>query len=84
MRPIAQYIVRASSGNQFWLQQLGGGAYDQRRIDATRALAPDFVSITAADLQQVAAKYLRPDRDWTLAVVPRAGRQTGANPSPRP
>jgi zinc protease len=84
MRPIAQYIVRASSGNQFWLQQLGGGAYDQRRIDATRALAQDFVSITAAELQQVAAKYLRPERDWTLAVVPRAGQQTGAAPSLRP
>ena len=71
MRPIAQYIVRASSGNQFWLQQLGGAAYDQKRIDATRALAQDFVSITPMELQNVAKKYLRPDRDWTMAVTPK-------------
>ena len=70
MRPMAQYIVRASSGNQFWLLQLGGATYDQRRIDATRNLANDFVSITPQQLQAAAAKYLRPDRDWTLAVVP--------------
>ena len=74
LRPMAQYIVRASSGNQFWLLQMGGGAYDDRRVDATRHLAQDFVSITPEQLQTVAAKYLRPDRDWTLAVVPRAAR----------
>ncbi|WP_419809754.1 M16 family metallopeptidase [Sphingomonas sp.] len=73
MRPMAQYIVRASSGNQFWLQQLGGATYDQRRVDATTNLAQDFVSITPAQLQAVAAKYLKPERDWTLAVVPRGG-----------
>ena len=68
---MAQFIVRASSGNQFWLQQLGGGAFDQKRIDATRNLAQDFVSITPAQLQEVAKRYLRPDRDWTMAVMPR-------------
>jgi len=28
--------------------------------------------VTAADLQAVAAKYLRPDKDWTMEVVPKA------------
>ncbi|MFT6569366.1 MAG: zinc protease [Sphingomonas echinoides] len=28
--------------------------------------------MTAADLQATAAKYLRPDRDWTMQVVPKA------------
>ena len=76
LRPMAQYIVRASSGNQFWLLQMGGAAFDDRRTAATRTLASDFVSITPAQLQAVAAKYLKPDKDWTLAVVPRtaAGR----------
>ena len=73
LRPMAQYIVRASSGNQFWLLQMGGASFDDRRTEATRHLAEDFVSITPAQLQAVAAKYLRPDKDWTLAVVPRAG-----------
>ena len=71
MRPMAQYIVRASSGNQFWLQQMGGASFDPRRVDATRTLAQDFVSITPEQLQAVAVKYLRPDKDWALEVVPR-------------
>ena len=73
LKPMAQYIVRASSGNQFWMLQLGGATFDDRRFEATRHLAEDFVSITPAQLQAVAAKYLQPDRDWTLEVVPRAG-----------
>lgn len=76
MRPMAQYIVRASSGNQFWLNQLGGATFDPKRIDATRNLAQDFISITPAQLQTVAAKYLRPDRDWTMAVVPKGKQST--------
>ncbi|HEX8553985.1 MAG TPA: insulinase family protein, partial [Sphingomonas sp.] len=58
MRPMGQYILRASTGNQFWLQQLGGGTYDPRRIEATKRIAEDFVSITPAQLQATAAKYL--------------------------
>ncbi|WP_217429831.1 insulinase family protein, partial [Sphingomonas bacterium] len=71
MRPMAQYIVRASTGNQFWLGQLGGATYDPRRFDATRRIAQDFVAITPAELQATAAKYLRPDKDWTMAVLPK-------------
>ncbi len=71
-RPMGQYILRASTGNQFWLQQLGGATYDPRRIDATKRIAEDLVATTPAELQAIAAKYLRPDRDWTMAVVPAA------------
>ena len=70
--PMEQAIIRSSSGNTWWLQQLGGGVYDQRRIDAVRGIASDYQSLTAADLQQLAAKYLRPDTDWTMEVVPKA------------
>ena len=72
MRPMAQYIVRASSGNQFWLLQMGGASFDPKRVAATQNLAQDFVTITPQQLQAVAGKYLRPDKDWTLEVVPRA------------
>ena len=70
-RPMAQRLARMASGNMFWMQRLGGAAYDPQRIEATRRLAQDFVSIGPADLQAVAAKYLRPDTDWTLKVVPK-------------
>ena len=71
LQPMIQYIIRASSGNQFWLRQVSGGAFDQARIDNTRKLAQDLKGITPADIQATAAKYLGPDKDWTMAVVPK-------------
>lgn len=68
--PMIEYIQRISTGNTFWLGQLSGAAYDPRRVAMLDALAKDLTSITPQTLQQVAAKYLRPDTDWTLEVVP--------------
>ena len=70
--PMMQYLARASSGNQFWMLQTSGGAYDPRRLDGARTLVADYMSITPATLQATAAKYLRPDKDWTLMVVPKS------------
>lgn len=70
--PVKQAMMRASTGNQFWMNELAGAAYDPRRAEATRRLARDLVQTTPQSLQAVAAKYLRPDRDWTLAVLPKA------------
>lgn len=69
--PTLQYLARASSGNQFWLIQSSGGAYDPARIEAIQTMVDDLASITPQTLQATAAKYLQPDKDWTLAVVPR-------------
>jgi zinc protease len=66
-----QAVARASSGNQFWLQQMDGAAYDPRIAAATLHLGRDLDAITAASLQAVAAKYLKPDKDWTMVVVPK-------------
>jgi zinc protease len=74
MLPYTQAIVRASSGNQFWLRELAGGAFDPRRLAVTEALGDDIRAITPAQLQATAAKYLRPEADWTLKVVP-AGKK---------
>ena len=70
-RPMGQYILRASTGNQFWLQQLGGATFDPRRVTATENIAKDFVAITPQELQATAAKYLRPEADWTMQVLPK-------------
>ena len=70
--PMIQYVLRSSTGNGFWLNLLAGATYDPLRIDAARSIVVDYNGITAADLQAVAAKYLRPDKDWTMEVVPKA------------
>jgi zinc protease len=70
--PMIQYVLRSSTGNGFWLNLLGGATYDPRRVDAARSIIVDYNGITAAELQAVAAKYLRPDKDWTMEVVPKS------------
>ncbi len=70
--PMMQYLARASSGNQFWLLQVSGGAYDANRLGGARTLVSDYMGITPQTLQATAAKYLRPEKDWTLAVQPKA------------
>jgi zinc protease len=64
-------MARASSGNQFWLLQTSGGTFDPKRIEASQSLVSDFTTITPALLQATAAKYLKPEKDWTMAVVPK-------------
>lgn len=70
--PYLQYIARASTGNTFWLNQLEGGAYDQRRLDTVNSIAADLQGATPEVLQQTAQKYLKPDGAWLLQVVPAA------------
>lgn len=70
--PYMQLIARTSTGNTFWLNQLEGGTYDQRRIAAIRTLAADIARTTPQLLQATAQKYLRPEADWTMAVLPKA------------
>jgi len=70
--PMMQSIMRQSTGNQFWMLQLTGASYDPRRIDALARLYHDVSTMTAADLQATARKYLRPEADWTMDVVPKA------------
>ncbi len=69
--PMIQYVLRSSTGNGFWLNLLGGATYDPRLISAARSIIIDYNGITAAELQAVAAKYLRPDKDWTMEVLPK-------------
>jgi zinc protease len=68
--PLKQQILRMSSGNMFWMRLVEGGSYDQARIDAVETLAKDYSLVTPTDVQALAQKYLRPDRDWSLQVVP--------------
>ena len=74
--PMTQAIIRQSSGDQFWLIQLGGASYDPRRIEAFRHLYSSIATMTAAELQETARKFLRPEKDWTLEVVPKAAGGT--------
>ncbi len=70
--PLAELYARAATSSLFWMRELSGGSYDENRLNATRRIGSDFAVVTPLVLQQTAAKYLLPEKDWTMAVVPKA------------
>lgn len=70
MVPTAQMVVRRSSGNPFWMQQTEGGTRDPRRLAAIPSIARDYTATTPQEIQALAAKYLAPQKDWSLVVLP--------------
>ena len=77
LQPIKQQILRSSSGNMFWMRLVEGGSFDPARIASVDTLPADIARTTPAELQALAAKYLRPEKDWTMVVVPEKGQATG-------
>ena len=69
--PLGQQYQRAATSSLFWLRELSGGAYDERRLAATRTIGSDYGAVTPAVLQATAAKYLVPGKDWTMTVLPK-------------
>jgi zinc protease len=70
LTPLKQQLLRMSSGNMFWMSLVEGGTQDPARIAGMRSLARDYAATTPAELQALAAKYLRQDKDWTMVVLP--------------
>ncbi|MCW3838374.1 M16 family metallopeptidase [Sphingomonas canadensis] len=72
LTPLKQTIIRSSTGNMFWMRLVEGGSLDPLVVAGVDSLAPDIAFVRPADLQALAAKYLLPEKDWTLAVLPEA------------
>ncbi len=68
--PVAQMVVRMSSGNMFWMNQTAGGTRDPVRLAAIPSIINDIRNTTPAEMQALAAKYLTPDKDWSMVVLP--------------
>ncbi|MDT8759117.1 insulinase family protein [Sphingomonas psychrotolerans] len=77
LTPIKQQLIRQSSGNMFWMRLVEGGAFDPARVAAVDTLARDIATTSPVELQGLAQKYLRPDKDWSMVVVPGPGAQAG-------
>ena len=78
MVPAAQMVMRRSSGNPFWMQQTEGGSRDPRRLAAIGTLARDYGATTPQEIQALAAKYLAPQKDWSLVVLPEEEKGAAA------
>lgn len=68
--PMKEMIIRAATGSTFWLSQLGGVSFDPRKATALKTLASDYGTMTPAQVQETAKRWLRPDRMFTMAVLP--------------
>lgn len=70
LTPLKQMIIRRSSGNMFWMTLVEGGSYDPARIASVGTLGRDYAATTPVEIQSLAARYLRPDMDWSMVVLP--------------
>lgn len=70
LEPMRQMLIRASTGNAFWMSLLEGGTVDQRYINVTQSIGHDLLDVTAADLQALAARTLVPNKSYSVAVLP--------------
>jgi zinc protease len=70
LTPLKQQLIRASSGNMFWMRLVEGGSADPAIIAGVDSLATDIGRVSPAEIQVLAGKYLRPDAEWSMVVVP--------------
>ncbi|WP_420144949.1 M16 family metallopeptidase [Sphingobium sp.] len=68
--PMRQLLMRASTGNAFWMNQMEGATHDARYVQAMQNMSQDMLSVTPAQLQALAAKYLMPGKSWSAVVLP--------------
>ena len=68
--PMQQLLMRASTGNAFWMSQMEGATHDPRYVQAMQSMARDMLSVTPAQLQALAAKYLIQGKSWSTVVLP--------------
>jgi zinc protease len=68
--PIVERLKKAQLSNEYWLQELAGSQADPRRLERPRAGVTRYESISADDINRVAAAYLTDNRAWKFVVVP--------------
>lgn len=69
--PLREQLMRASTGNAFWQYVLRGATRDTRIAQNAISMEADYNSVTAADVQRLAARYMRGKMPWKLAVLPQ-------------
>jgi zinc protease len=58
----------ASAG--YWMEHLAKAMRDREKLDVVRSEIADYQSLTPADIQAAAKRWLKPDTVWKLKVMP--------------
>jgi zinc protease len=76
--PLIERVIRASSGNMFWMHYVEGASRDPAVFDALLRFVPDLSQTTPADIQRLARLYLTPANGIPVLVLPEAQVAGGA------
>ncbi len=68
--PMRQLLMRAGTGNAFWMNQMEGATHDPRYVQAMKTMAQDMLTVTPTDVQALARRYLVPGKSWSTVVLP--------------
>jgi zinc protease len=78
--PLRQQVTRAATSSAFFMYQLEGATTDPVRFTSIHTLLRDYTQTTPQRMQQLAARYLQPDKAWRLEVLPQEGADGAATP----
>ena len=68
--PLRQTILRATTGNGFWMWQLRGTSRHPELLRSMASLVQDYSVATPERIRQLAAKYLTSREPLEIAIVP--------------
>jgi zinc protease len=74
VEPAKQYVERSMSGNLFWMSQMEGASFAPQRLTALQRLYQDYAKVTPARIMELAKRYFRADREWTMVIEPEGMR----------
>jgi len=68
-KPVLERIVKNRRENGYWLGLAGRAQSEVDRLDRARNVEARYKAVTPADLQAMARKYLRDDRELKIRIV---------------
>jgi len=68
--PLRQTVLRATTGNGFWMWQLRGATRDPQRLRVMGTLLDDYSVTTPEAMKALAQKYLASRERLEIAIVP--------------
>ncbi|MEO9600990.1 insulinase family protein [Parasphingorhabdus sp.] len=84
VEPLRQLIVRATSGNSFWMSQMEGASFKPEKFTVLQSLLKDYTVITPEEVQALAIKYFDDSKKWKLVVLPEANSSAANDNAPGP
>jgi zinc protease len=70
VRPELEGASRSQQQLGYWVAQLAGAQTNPDRLEYIRQTLPQLSAVTAADVQRVAKRWLRPDAAFRIEVMP--------------